>query len=120
MSKRSLERGNGAVTATITGSVTATAPVSNTATRTAVPFDDAAPGVVLLAANANRLGATVYNNSDGSMFLALGAVVATLTDFTVKLVPGAYYEVPYNFRGQLSAIWEAATTAGDAQVTELT
>jgi hypothetical protein len=116
MSNRAFERTQ-AITE-IDGTVTAALPVSLTATPTVVPFDDTV-GIVVLAANALRLGATLFNNSDGNMFLLLGST-ATLALFTVRMVPNAYYEVPFNYRGAITAIWAVATTTGNAQVTELT
>lgn len=118
MSSRAFERTLAAVSAEVTGTVTASLPVSLTATTTSVPFDDVA-SVDLLVVNALRLGATLYNASDGDMFVRLGTP-ATLADFTVRMVPNAYYEVPFNYRGVITAIWAVATTAGFATVTELT
>jgi hypothetical protein len=119
MSDRALERVTSGVTATLSGTVTANQTPSTTTTVVAVPFDDIAPGVTLLAANPLRLGAAIYNNSDGDLFIKLGtAVVATTALFTVKVIPGFYYEVPYNFTGVITGIWAAAATSGDAQVTE--
>lgn len=78
--------------------------------------------VTLLAANASRKGATIYNDSATevlSVFLGAGA---SATQFTVKLAAGAsiggYYEVPYGYTGVITGIWTAAV--GNARVTELT
>ena len=73
--------------------------------------------VTILAANAARRGATVYNDSAAEMYLKLGAV-ASDTSFSVDMLPGSYFEVPYNYTGELAGIWAAAT--GNARVTELT
>lgn len=71
----------------------------------------------VLAANSARKGATVYNSSTlANAFLSLGGS-ATLSSFTVKLVPGAYYELPYAFVGSVTAIGDAA---GTLTVSELT
>lgn len=71
----------------------------------------------VLAANANRLGATVYNNADKTMYLAL-ASGATNTNFTVALdANGAYYEVPFSYVGIITAYWDAGVT-GSAYATE--
>lgn len=71
----------------------------------------------LLAANSVRLGATIFNDSGATLYVKLGAV-ATLTDFSVKLSTYAYYELPYNYRGQVDGIWDTALT-GNARITEL-
>lgn len=80
-----------------------------------------ATNVTVLAANANRLGATVYNDPTGgagaNLFLKLGAT-ASATSYTSRLVPNAYYELPYGYTGIVDGIW--ASAAGNARVTEVT
>lgn len=73
---------------------------------------------LILAANASRLGATVYNDSTAILYLALGTAAASTTDFTVKMVASAYYEVPFGYEGQIRGIWASAT--GSARVGEMT
>jgi hypothetical protein len=46
-----------------------------------------------------------------------GATAAT-TSYTVKMVGGAYYEVPFGYTGVIDGIWDSAT--GAARMTELT
>jgi hypothetical protein len=70
----------------------------------------------LLAHNPLRLGATIYNDSSAILYVKLG-VAASLTSFTVRMRPYAYYEVPYGYTGQISGIW--ATSTGTARITEL-
>ncbi len=77
-----------------------------------------ATNVTLLAANTARLGASLYNDSNKSVRVKLGAV-ATLIDFTVEIVKGGYYEVPMGYTGIIDGIWVSAPS-GDARVTELT
>lgn len=76
-----------------------------------------AASVALLASNANRLGATVYNDSTAILYLKLGATAST-SSFTTKLFPEDYYEVPANYTGVIDGIWASAT--GNARITELT
>lgn len=71
----------------------------------------------LLYTNLSRLGATIFNDSTKILYVKLGRV-ASATDFTVKLLTGAYYEVPFGYIGQIDGIWSAAN--GFARVTELT
>jgi len=72
----------------------------------------------LLAANPARRGALFFNDSDAFLYLKLGTVAAT-NDFTVRLSPGGYYEIPAPiWNGEIDGIWSAAT--GAVQVTELT
>jgi len=94
-----------------------TAPASPTANaRTSVA--GAAVDTLILASNTSRLGATVFNDSTAILYLALGTAAASLTDYTVQMVAKAYYEVPYNYTGQIRGIWASAT--GSARIGELT
>ncbi|MBC7971537.1 MAG: hypothetical protein H7Z11_15685 [Verrucomicrobia bacterium] len=90
-------------------------PVSTTATPTTVA--SSITSVAILAANAARKGATIWNASTATLYLDLDAA-ATAADYAAKLDPGGYYEVPYGFTGALSGIWSAAN--GSALVREFT
>lgn len=70
----------------------------------------------LALGNTARLGMTVYNDSSSVCYVKLGAT-ASATDYTVKMQPGDYYELPYGYYGQVDAIWVSAT--GTARVTQL-
>lgn len=72
----------------------------------------------LKAANANRLGLTVYNDSTATLYLLLGAGTVSSTVHTVQLAPGAYYETPFRFTGAVTGIWSAVN--GNARITEIT
>jgi hypothetical protein len=72
--------------------------------------------VQLLAANADRLGATIFNDSSAILYVRLGTTAST-SNFTVKMVADAYYEVPFNYTGRIDGIWASAT--GNARITEL-
>lgn len=96
---------------------------SSTATVTRVATNVAS--VQLLAANANRRGATIHNNTllVSNLFVKLGttaAIGAGAESFTVRLAPMAYYEVPYGYTGRIDGIWDAADANGEALITELT
>lgn len=75
-----------------------------------------ATNVTLLAANANRLGATIYNDSSVNLFLKLGAT-ASSTSFTCKIAAAGYYEIPFAYTGIIDGLWDSAT--GNARITEL-
>lgn len=81
---------------------------------------DQATSTTLLAANADRRGASVFNTSVEDLYIKLGTT-ASLTDFTVKLVENAYYELPVGplgcYTGRIDGIW-AANGSGAALVTE--
>jgi hypothetical protein len=97
------------------GSVTTSRP--KTGTRTAVV--SAAADTSLLAANTSRYGATIFNDTDKTLYLALGSVAASTTSYTVQVPALGLYEVPYAFCGAVRGIWAAAPT-GSARITELT
>lgn len=90
---------------------------SGTATRTVVAAS--ATVVTLLAANAARLGAVIYNDGSNDLRVGLGAVAATATNFTARLAIGTSYEVPAGYTGAITGIW-GATPTGSAYITELT
>lgn len=94
------------------------APVSKTTTRTAVVLT-ANTAAVALAANPNRLGATIYNGTGAAVLLNIGGT-ASATEFTISLVAGGYYEVPFRSAAAISAFSTAASAAPHLLVTEFT
>lgn len=97
------------------GGGTVTPATSTTAVVSSVP--DSASSVTLLAANPDRLGGTVYNDSTVELFITLGAT-SSLTAFTVAVPADGYYELPSGWVGPVSGIW-ASDGSGAARVTEL-
>jgi len=77
----------------------------------------AAADTAILAANASRVGATIYNDSTANCYLKLGTGAST-TSFTAKMGSGSYYEVPFGYVGAINGYWDAAN--GYARVTEFT
>lgn len=95
-----------------------TVEVADAATVTSVA--SAATSATLLAANANRIGATIHNSDANALFVKFGATATTTTSYTVKIAADGYYEFPHPvYRGIVDGIW-AADGAGAAQITELT
>ena len=92
--------------------------ISAAVTSTRANVSGAASDTLILASNANRRGATIYNDSTAILYLALGTVAASTTSFTLQLAASSYYEVPFNYSGEIRGIWASAT--GAARVTELT
>jgi hypothetical protein len=91
---------------------------SATATESGVAAS--ATSVTILASNTARKGATVCNDAASSaLHLRLSATAATAASggYTVALLAGGYYEVPFGYTGQIVGIWDTAT--GFANVTEL-
>lgn len=105
-----------AVTQPISIAATVVTKETRASTPTQASVAASASSVTILAANANRLGATVYNDSTVNLFLKLGAT-ASATSFTVKIAAAGYYEVPFNYTGIIDGIWDSAT--GSARITEL-
>jgi hypothetical protein len=95
--------------------VTANAPSSSTSSVTNVSA--AAASTQILAANAARMCATVYNDSSSVCYLKLGSG-ASATSMTLPMQPYSYYDVPEVWRGAVFGYWVTAT--GAARVTELT
>jgi hypothetical protein len=79
---------------------------------------DSTSSVTLLAANVDRLGAMLYNDSPSPCAVKFGTT-AGLSDFSVKMGPFSLYEIPYGHRGRLDGIWEF-DGGGTMRVTELT
>jgi len=72
----------------------------------------------LLAANAARKGAMIYNDSSATLYVKFGTT-ASATSYTVLMPANSYYELPYPvYTGIIDGIWSSAT--GSARVTELT
>lgn len=73
--------------------------------------------VTLKAANTDRRGLYVFNDSTANLYLKLGAT-ASISSFTVKVPAASLYELPAPFyRGVVDGIWDAAN--GSARVTEI-
>lgn len=71
----------------------------------------------LLAANAARLGATLYNDDVSAVLkIKLGATAST-TSFTYAIPASGYFEVPFGYTGIITGI--ASVASGSARITEL-
>jgi hypothetical protein len=100
----------GPATGSSGAAISSTGPTSVTASTTSE---------VLSAAATNRQGLFVVNADPASnLYLTYGAT-SSATLYTVKLVPGAYWEMPAPFYpGVVSGIWDGTPT-GHAMVTEV-
>jgi len=78
--------------------------------------------VTLLAANSGRSGFTIQNTSaTGVLYLLMDTAggAASLTNHTVALYPGSYYETPYNYAGVVVGLWATVILPADrALITE--
>lgn len=88
---------------------------------TTVPVAQSAVAVDILAALAaerTRLGMAVYNDAGAALLLRADGGVASALQFTVRIPPGGYWEMPQpGFSGRISGIW-AGAGAGNALVTQ--
>lgn len=95
--------------------VESTPKVSGTTALTNVALTTAASTV--LSSNTSRLGATIYNDGGPSVFLCLGSGASSI-NFSVKMPPAGYYELPFSYTGIITAATETSTTT--LRVTEFT
>lgn len=95
-------------------------PVIQSGATTGTPANVAASAasVVLLAANAARKGAVIYNDSTATLYVLLAASAASPSAFTEQLAPGESLVLERgDYAGEIRGIWTAA--AGYARVTEI-
>lgn len=75
---------------------------------------------LLLAANSNRRGAIIYNDTT-SAILRIGLSISTVTNtnFSVQLSAGGFFEVPSGYVGMVRGLW-SVTEGGNsgARITE--
>lgn len=90
---------------------------STSSTGTTTPVDAATTETPLLAANSNRKGATIYNDSSETLYIDFNASVSA-TDYAVSLGQDDFYEVPYGYTGIIYGIWTG--NIGKARVVEFT
>lgn len=111
---------NQATEITSLASLVANTPAKPT-TGTPSSVANATSNTVLLALNANRKGATVFNDdtvtTGATLNVALG-FTASATAYTYAIPAQGYYEVPFGFSGAINGFASAAT--GNARITELT
>ncbi len=75
---------------------------------------------LILSSHALRTGATIVNDTlagAGNMYVLLDNTVASLVNYTRKLVPGESYKLPFGYTGEVRAIWDLAGV-GNAMVNE--
>lgn len=92
----------------ITNPVTATVTFPSAAVSTSITVPAATISTAIVAANPNRKGLTIHNNSTARLYLDHDASVSA-TDFAVLLEAGGFYEVPREYATlAVSGIWAAA------------
>lgn len=73
----------------------------------------------VLASNANRIAAAIYNNTNTNMYVLCNSGTASTSNFTILLMQGSYWEVPSDYTGAINAVWKSGVT-GSVLVTEFT
>lgn len=103
----------------VSGSLSITPTAAGTATLSSVA--ESASSVNVLAANANRLGAILFNDSAAACYIKYGTT-ASASSKTDRLLSRQTYVVPFSYTGRIDAIWDTVPgTLGAAMaVTELT
>lgn len=103
---------------------TVTTKETRSATCTTTTVAASASSGTLLAANANRLGASIYNDSASAYLYVKCGTTASATSFEFLLAPGGalgpggYAEIPFGYTGRIDGIWTAAV--GNARIGEFT
>lgn len=98
--------------------VTVTVPVSTSSTGTKSNVGSSASSVTILAANANRKGATIYNDSTQILYLDLSGGTASSSSYSTQVGSQQLFELPGPtiYTGLITGIWASAN--GNARVTE--
>jgi hypothetical protein len=99
----------------ISGIMTVIVSSSITGNITSIPASTT--GAVLHAANTSRQGLTVFNASNGILYLCLNSTGTTITH-TVPVVVSGYYEIPFKYNGPVYGV-AASGASGSWLVTEL-
>jgi len=71
-----------------------------------------------LASNASRLGAFIFNNTNKTLYIKLGATAST-SSFTAVLFAQAYWEVSPDYTGIID-VFSPSGVSGTVLVTEIT
>lgn len=100
----------------ITGSVGLAGVKAALAVRTSVAASTTS--VVLLAANPNRKGVIIYNDSTSVLYIGYGSTAVSDSDFTVQTAAETHHNVFSGFVGEIRAMW--VTAEGAARITEMT
>lgn len=82
---------------------------------------DSATNVTILAANAARKGACIFNTSSAILAIKFGATAVFANSFTARIAPNQLYELPKGrgiYTGIIDGIWETDPGTGSAIVTE--
>jgi TRAP-type mannitol/chloroaromatic compound transport system substrate-binding protein len=100
-------------------------PLSNPSASVTVPSTSVAATALitatlasqtLMAGNSKRITLTIFNDSTANLHIDFGKAVS-LTDYAVKIMSGGYYELPSNYAGSITGVWDAVN--GVARIRDL-
>ncbi len=91
-------------------------PYSNTCIISSVNATTSNTVILPSIAGVNRKGASFYLDSTDSCYLLFSTNIASSSNYSVKLLPNSYYELPYNYVGNINGIFTG--TNGSLKVTE--
>ena len=101
------------------GNLRVTAVVDKATTSAFTQVAGATVSTSVLASNASRIRATIYNNTTKNMYVMYNSAAATSSNFSILLMKGSYTEVPDDYTGAINAIWDNGVS-GSANITEFT
>lgn len=109
------DNGDSTTSVMVTGPAGAPLSVTNTL-NTYASVAGSATSVTLLAANANRVGWSLYNDSSANLYVQYGTgaiTAASTTSFFEKIPPSGSWECPANMVSTaiVYGIWDSATGA---------
>lgn len=88
------------------------------ANATTISVGGSASSVTLLAANANRVGYSAYNDSTAILYLLEdNSAAASSSNYTLQVAPGGMW-INDEYTGKVVGIW--ASAVGNARITERT
>lgn len=92
------------------------------ATGTQTSVASSASDGTILAANGNRKGMTLFNDSTQTLYLLLASGTSSNSNYSVQILTNTYYELPQMqggpYVGVIKGIWASAN--GNARITEFT
>lgn len=90
-------------------------------TSTVTSVGDANANTAILAANEDRVGALIENQSSAILYLLLNSGTASVAagGYSVSLSQNETFEVPAGYTGAINGIW-ASDAGGYANITEFT
>lgn len=83
---------------------------------TQTPVAATTASATYIASNANRIGATIFNDTAVVLYVSLNGVAASATNCLVQVAPGGYYEIPFGFTGDVRCVLASGT--GTVRVAE--